>query len=164
MATGGGSKDSLGASSTSSGPLDDIIPGLAENFTMQSKTAKQSGMYTVSVRVCTYVLVCDVCACDIQCVWLEREHWSAVCCVHLHPLLLMQVQGSNSKGDGSPYPSVKVTNYNVNNNSVSLTHHWATWLWRTGICLILLPLPSLPFSSPSPTCIECRHWLKVMRL
>ena len=55
MATGGGSKDSLGASSTSSGPLDDIIPGLAENFTMQSKTAKQSGMYTVSVCVSTGV-------------------------------------------------------------------------------------------------------------
>ena len=45
--------------------------------------------------------------------WLEMERWP-LC----HLLRLLQVQGSNSEGDGSPYPSVKVTNYNVNNNSV----------------------------------------------
>ena len=65
MVSGGGSKDSLGASSTSSGPLDDMIPGLAENFTMKSKTAKQSGMYTVSVQ-CMQVCTCAVCECTVH--------------------------------------------------------------------------------------------------
>ena len=68
--------------------------------------------------VCAYdVCTCKACVCE-----LEMERWP-LC----HLLRLLQVQGSNSEGDGSPYPSVKVTNYNVNNNSVR--EHKNYWPW-----------------------------------